>query len=121
MGFAPGENCFRRREIVWLVDIEKRIKWLDWPIDGGAAIIVQKFLCLAHVLFNESLAQFPPDRDRPERGQRMRPPARARASNHGVVFGPRVLEAGGKIVRKERRIGRHADCKFHIRAMRGDP
>ena len=56
MGFAPGENCFRRREIVWFVDIEKRIKWHEWPIDGGAAIIVQKILCLAHVLFRNGVS-----------------------------------------------------------------
>ena len=67
------------------------------------------------------MAQILSDRDRPERNQSMPPPSRARASGRGVVFHPRVLEAGDKIGRQKRRIGRHADHAFHIRDMRGDP
>ncbi len=121
MRFALGENEFRSREIARFIDVEKRIEWFGRPICRGATVGLQKIRDLAPLFDDESMAQIASDRDRPEGNQRMRPPSRARASDLGVVFGPRGLEAGRKIVRQERRVGWGADRAFHIREMRGDP
>jgi hypothetical protein len=72
---APGENCFGRREIAWIIGVEKRIVGLDWPFHNGAAVVLQECLDLSHILYNEGVAEIVSDRDRPDRDGRMRPAA----------------------------------------------
>jgi len=102
MCFPPGENCFRHRKITKLIEIEKRIIGFDGPIDDGAGVALQKITDLAPIFRDQRMAQILSDRDGPESNQRMRPPARSRASGHGVVFLARLHEASDKIVRQER-------------------
>jgi hypothetical protein len=57
MSAVPGKNGFRRREIAWIIGVEKRIVGLNWPLHNGAAVVLQECLDLSHILYNECVAE----------------------------------------------------------------
>jgi hypothetical protein len=59
---------------------------LDWPLHNRAAVVLQECLDLSHIFYNEGVAEIVSDRDRLDRDGRMRPAARPRAGDDGVVF-----------------------------------
>jgi hypothetical protein len=94
---APGKDCFRGREIAWIIDVEKRVVWINRPIHDGAAVVLRESLDLPRFVGDEGVTQSVSDRYGPKRDGRMRPVARTRAGKQRVLSDASVKEADNEI------------------------
>ena len=85
---TPGQNCFGRREIAWIIGVEERIVRLDWPLHNGAAVVLRECFDLSDILHSEGVAEIVSDRDRPDRDGRMKALSFALASMRRAARSP---------------------------------
>src|SRR5207344_363302 len=93
------------------VDVEKGIDRLIRPVGDGDTMPRGPDLDLAHVLFDERLAQIFAQRQRPQTYNGMTPLAGARTGERHARahLPPRLVQALHEVVGQERAVARYAD------------